>query len=116
MSLFPKPLSIIRTSRAYNQNTGKFDRTESTLTLTGANGGSVQPLTGEEILSLEPGRRDKGQVWIFTRSTLVTPLEAANTAPDKLLWNGKLWEVVHRDAWDNGLIPHNRYRAEEVKA
>ena len=116
MSLFPRPLTVKRYSRAYNQNTGKFDRTESTITLSGANGGSVQPLTGEEILSLEPGRRDRGQVWIFTRSTLVTPLEAADTAPDRLLWNGKLWEVVHRDVWYNGLIPHNRYRAEEVKA
>ena len=116
MSLFPQTLTIKRTTKVPDGR-GKFVETQTTIALTGPNGGTVQPATtangGQYILSMEPGRRDKGLVVVYTRSALVVPVEGSmGTSPDIVVWKGSLWEVVHQEPHEGILIPHNKYIAE----
>jgi len=116
MSLFPQPLTVRRTTRVPDGK-GGFTRTASTVVLTGSMGGTIQPATtangGQYVLSMEPGRRDKGVVVVYTKASLVYPQEEAPTlSPDILVWKGSLWEVVHYEPHANILIAHNKYIAE----
>jgi hypothetical protein len=116
MSLFPQTLTVRRTTRAPDGK-GGFTRTSNTVILQGPNGGTVQPATssngGQYVLSMEPGRRDKGVVVIYTKSELVYPQEERpNLSPDTIVWKGSLWEVVHFEPHTNILIAHNKYIAE----
>ena len=116
MSLFPKTLTILRTTKAPDGR-GKYIESQTTIALVGAQGGTVQPATtqngGQFILSMESGRRDLGHVVIYTKSTLVAPQEGATgVSPDKVVWKGGIWEIVHQEPYEGTLIPHNKYIAE----
>ena len=115
MSLFPQPLTVKRYTRTPDGK-GKYNRTETTVTLSGAMGGTVQPATtengGQYFATMEPGRRDKGVVVIYTKSVLNCPQEGSDTAPDRIVWNGILWEVVHKEPHMGLLIRHTKYIAE----
>ena len=116
MSLFPKTLTILRTVKAPNGR-GQYTESQTTIALTGAQGGTVQPATtqngGQFILAMEQGRRDRGHVVVYTKSTLVAPQEGAQgTSPDKVVWKGGIWEVVHQEPHEGILIAHNKYIAE----
>ena len=116
MSLFPRPLSILRITKVPDGK-GHFVESQTTIVLTGSNGGTVQPATtqngGQFILSMESGRRDQGHVVIYTKSTLVAPQEGATgVSPDKVVWRGGIWEIVHQEPYEGILIPHNKYIAE----
>lgn len=116
MSLFPQPLTILRTTKVPDGR-GKFIESQTTIALTGPNGGTVQPATtqngGQFILSMEQGRRDNGHVVVYTKSALVAPQEGATgVSPDKVVWKGGIWEIVHQEPHEGTLIPHNKYIAE----
>ena len=51
MSLFPKPFTIERVSRALVRGV-YVDGAPQSITFTGSNGGTVQPLTGEDIATM----------------------------------------------------------------
>ena len=116
MSLFPHTLTILRITKAPDGK-GRFIESQTTIALVGSNGGTVQPATsnngGQFILSMESGRRDQGHVVIYTKSTLVAPQEGAvGVSPDRVVWRGGIWEVVHQEPHDGILIRHNKYIAE----
>mgnify|MGYP006346692027 FL=1 len=116
MSLCPRTLTILRITKAPDGK-GRFVESQTTIALTGAQGGTVQPATtqngGQFILSMESGRRDQGHVVIYTKSTLVAPQEGAvGVSPDRVVWRGGIWEVVHQEPHDGILIRHNKYIAE----
>ena len=116
MSLFPQTLHILRTTKVPDGR-GRYTETQTSVTLTGANGGTVQPATsnngGQFILTMEPGRRDRGHVVIYTKSILVAPQEGEQgTNPDKVVWKNGIWEIVHQEPHDGILIAHNKYIAE----
>ena len=116
MSLFPRTLNILRITKVPDGK-GHYTESSTALALTGANGGTVQPVTtqngGQFILSMEPGRRDRGHVVVYTRSTLVAPQEGATgVSPDRVLWKGGVWEIVHKEPHEGILIAHNKYIAE----
>ena len=116
MSLFPQTLTVRRSTRAPDGK-GGFVRNTTTVILSGPMGGTVQPATtnngGQYVLSMEPGRRDKGVVVVYTKAELVYPQEERpNLSPDVIVWRGSLWEVVHFEPHTNILIAHNKYIAE----
>lgn len=116
MSLFPHTLTILRITKVPDGK-GHFVESQTTIALTGPNGGTVQPATsnngGQFILSMEQGRRDQGHVVVYTKSTLVAPQEGATgVSPDKVVWKGGIWEIVHQEPHEGILIPHNKYIAE----
>lgn len=111
MSLFPKPFTVIRVTRALVRGV-YVDGTPQTLTFQGSQGGTVQPLSGKDLQNLEPASRTIGKVWIRTTSELRTRTEGSLEKADVLVHAGKRWEVISDETYDNGLIPHHKYLAE----
>jgi len=107
MSLFPKPFQVIRTPQTLVRGIWT-DGTPSTLTFKG----TVQPLSGQDLMTLEPASRDIGKVWVRTKSPLIKRQEGETTKADVVLWNGFKWEVIDDRQYSNGLIPHHKYLAE----
>lgn len=107
MSLFPKPFTIERVSRALVRGT-YVDGTPVQLTFQG----TVQPLSGEDIANLEPASRSIGKVWIRTTAALRKRTDGSLEKADVLIHDGRRWEVIDNMHFDNGLIPHHKYLAE----
>lgn len=107
MSLFPKAFTIERVSRALVRGT-YVDGTPATL----VQYGTVQPLSGEDIKNLEPASRSIGKVWIRTKAALNKRQDGTLQRADVLIHDGKRWEVIDDQHFDNGLIPHHKYMAE----
>lgn len=111
MSLFPKPITIIRVDRALVR--GQYvDGLPQTLVFQGSQGGSVQPLSGKDLQNLEPASRTIGKVWIRTTAALRTRTEGSLAKSDTLVHAGQLWEVISDENYANGLISHHKYLAE----
>lgn len=111
MSLFPRPFTVERVDRALLRGIW-VDGTPQTLTFTGHEGGTVQPLSGKDLQNLEPASRSIGKVWIRTTSQLRTRVEGSQERSDVLIYSGRRWEVISDEPYDNGLIPHHKYLAE----
>ena len=111
MSLFPKPFIIERVSRALVRGT-YVDGVPEILTFSGPNGGTVQPLSGEDIANLEPASRSIGKVWIRTKAVLRKRIDGSLEKADVLIHDGRRWEVIDNMNFDNGPIPHHKYLAE----
>lgn len=115
MSLFPQPITIIRSHRVPD-GLGRWNHTDTTVTLTGTNGGTIQPATtqnaGRYIQSRQEGRRDVGTIVIYTRSNLNAPIEGSETAPDRIIWDSSVWEIVQKEAHMGIALPHTKYYAE----
>lgn len=75
--------------------------------------GSVQQVTGEELVSLTVGRKDTGKIKIYTSSILSVSTEGGSTAGDIVLWGGRRWEVIQALSYRSDLIPHYKYIAED---
>ena len=110
MSLFPLPTTVLRSSRALVN--GVWQKTSSPITIQA----DIQPATiangGQGVASMEPGRRDKGLVVIYTSASLVAPLEGSTSSPDVVQWQGSLWEIIQREPHSGQLIRHIKYFAE----
>lgn len=106
-TLFPKPFQIIRSTRTLVRGVWTTGTSE-TLTFQG----SIQPLSGKDLLTLEPASRDIGKVWIYTGSQLKKRTEAGANAADVLIYDGATWEVIDDRPYGNDIIPHHKYMAE----
>lgn len=107
MSLFPKPFTIERVTRALIQGV-YVDGTPTTITPTG----TVQPLSGEDLQNFEPASRAIGKVWIRTTAQLRKRQDGSLQRADVLIHDGKRWEIIDDQHFNNGLIPHHEYLAE----
>lgn len=107
-TLVPKPFQIIRNTRVLGPKGVWTTGTPETLTFLG----SVQPLSGKDLLVLEPGSRDTGKVWIYTGSQLKKRTEGSQDIADVLVHDGARWEVIDDKGYSNGIIPHHKYMAE----
>jgi len=68
--------------------------------------GSIQPLKGDEMLSLPEGRRNHKSFRIYSREKLFTGQEPTVTSPDLIDIDGEIYEVVRVERWQNGVISH----------
>ena len=106
-TLFPKPFQVVRNTRSLVRGVWTLG-TPETLTFRG----SIQPLSGKDLLVLEPASRDIGKIWIYTGSQLKKRTEATTDVADTLIHDGSRWEVIDDKGYSNGLIPHHKYMAE----
>ena len=107
MSLFPKPFTIERVTRALIQGI-YVDGPATLIPLEG----TVQPLSGEDLANLEPASRTIGKVWIRTTAALRKRQDNTVQRADVLIHDGQRWEIISDQHFNNGLIPHHKYLAE----
>lgn len=106
MSLFPKPQSGIRYSRTLVR--GVWEKTGTPFTFSG----TIQPLSGQDILTLDHATRDKGKVWVRTTYALRKRTTGSDYSADEVVYNGAVWEIIDDRNFDNGILPHHKYLAE----
>lgn len=80
---------------------------------------SIQPTTGEEMLSLPEGRRNRKTYSLFT-STKIN-LISTGTNPDQVEIFGERFEVVRVEPWQNnppvfGIVNHFKFFAQALEA
>jgi len=71
--------------------------------------GSIQPLSGKDMLSLPEGRRDRETYLIYTSTELMSVDVDGAQNPDIVIINGNDFEVIQVEAWQNGI--YNHYKA-----
>lgn len=67
---------------------------------------SVQPVSGNEKVSLPEGVREREMYRLYTDYALKTADETAKTTADRVTLFGKLFEVISVEIWQNKVIPH----------
>lgn len=75
--------------------------------------GSVQPVSGQELMVLPEGRRTRDTVKIYTDTELNT--SENNQQADKILWRGHLYEVAMKAPYQSGVINHFKYYATKLQ-
>jgi hypothetical protein len=78
--------------------------------------GDIQPVTQEEIRSLNIGRDTNGMIKIFTDKVFNISQEGTNTNGDLITYDGKEYEVIKKSNWTGNLLPHTEYFAEFRKS
>ena len=106
-TLFPKSYTIRRRTRALVRGIWTPEA-PTTATIWG----SVQPLSGSDLETMEAGSRDLGKVWIYTNATLRKRVEGSTTEADLLEYDGSIWEVIDTRSYLSGLIEHRKHLAE----
>lgn len=71
--------------------------------------GSVQPVSGQELMVLPEGLRTRETVKIYTDTELNTA--EFNQRPDRLEWRGKVYEIAMKAPYQSGVINHFKYYA-----
>jgi len=113
--IFRSPLTI------YRQNPGSYVNGvwvqvgETAIPITA----SIQPTTGEEMLSLPEGRRNRKTYSLYS-STKIN-LISTGTNPDQITIFGERYEVVRVEPWQNradifGIINHFKFFAQALEA
>lgn len=116
--IFRMPLTL------YRQNPGAYvngiwvPASETAIQITA----SVQPTTGEEMLSVPEGRRNRKTYSLFT-STKIDVIHGVNntTNPDQIIIYGERYEVVRVEVWQNnppvfGIVNHYKFYAQALEA
>lgn len=80
---------------------------------------SIQPTTGEEMLSIPEGRRDRKSYALFTSTDVNVIVGGAN--PDQVQIFGERYEVVRVEPWQNnppvfGIVNHYKFYASALEA
>lgn len=96
--IFRKPINLYRKNPGAYVN-GVWQQSGETLIPITC---SVQPTTGEDMLSIPEGRRNRKSYALFT-STKVNVIHGLNnsTNPDQLEIYGERYEVVKVEIWQN---------------
>jgi len=106
-TLFPKTITYQQVAGSFINGVYTKVNTPSTFI------GSVQPVTGKDIESLNVGREDRGKVKIYSNTPLNVSIEGIQTKPgDVVEWQGQKWEVIQEMIFQNDLIEHYKYIGE----
>jgi hypothetical protein len=70
--------------------------------------GSWQPASGQALQVLPEGKRDREVYKAFAPINLSFAAADAHTGKsgDRVIWEGKEYEVTLAAKWDNGILPH----------
>ena len=74
--------------------------------------GTIQPITGKELESLNVGQDDTGKVKVYSTTKLNVAKKGDNATGDIVYYNGKKWELIDELDYQNKLIQHYKYIAE----
>jgi hypothetical protein len=69
---------------------------------------SIQPVTGEDMITAPEGRRIQDLVKVYTTATLKQADEGTGQQPDIIVWQGYGYEVTSMDVRAMGVIDHNK--------
>lgn len=116
--IFRKPLTLYRQNPATYVNGVWVPAGETAIPITA----SVQPTTGEEMLSLPEGRRNRKTYSLFS-STPIEVIHGVNNSanPDQIEIYGERYEIVQVDVWQNnppvfGIVNHYKFYASALEA
>ena len=116
------PFEIFRVSvKLYRKNAGSYvngvwvEGSETLIPITA----SIQPTTGEEMLSLNEGRRNKKTYCLFTSTNVDIIVNGKN--PDQVEIYGERYEVFRVEPWQNhpavfGITNHYKFYASALEA
>lgn len=113
--IFRKPISLFRFTPGAYVNGLWIEGTETLIPITA----SVQPTTGEEMLSLPEGRRNRKTYSLFT-STDVEVIHSGSN-PDQILIDGERYEIIRVEVWQNNPsvfynVNHYKFYASALEA
>jgi len=116
--IFRVPLNLYRKSAGAYINGIWVEGSETLIPITA----SIQPTSGEEMLSLPEGRRNRKTYSLFT-STQIEVIHGANDSinPDQILIFGERYEVTKVEVWQNnppvfGIVNHYKFYASALEA
>ena len=67
---------------------------------------SVQPVSGEDMITAPEGRRIQDMIKVYTSTEIKQVEEGKNQQPDLILWRGHGYEVTSIDVRQMGVISH----------
>lgn len=105
-TLFPKTILYKQVTGSYVSGVWTPSEGDSTFE------GSVQPVTGKDLVNLNVGREDRGKVKVYSDTKLNVSLEGTNKSGDKVIWQDQIWELIQELQYQNGLVPHYKYIGE----
>lgn len=113
--IFRIPVNLYRKTAGSYVNGVWIEGAETLIVITA----SIQPTTGEEMLSLPEARRDKKTYALFTSSDVNVIAGGAN--PDQVQIFGERYEVVRVEPWQNnsvffGIVNHYKFYAQALEA
>jgi hypothetical protein len=96
--IFRVPLNIYRKSAGSYVNGLWVEGSETTIPITA----SIQPASGEEMLSLPEGRRNRKTYCLFTSTKIELIRGSGNsTNPDQIQIYGERYEIIKVEPWQN---------------
>lgn len=108
MPLFPMKYTLIRTSAGGYVNGDYVPGIEQSSLVDF----DIQPIISDETQSLDEGRREIGRIKIYSDIDLITNEEGQNTIADRVVYEGKTYEVIKEDKRRVTILRHNKYTAE----
>lgn len=113
--IFRVPLTIYRKSAGSYVNGFWVEGAETAIPITA----SIQPTSGEEMLSLPEGRRNRKTYSLFTSTPIQVIVGGAN--PDQITIYGERYEVVRVEPWQNNpgvfkVVNHFKFYAQALEA
>jgi hypothetical protein len=108
-TLFPKTQTLYQIKVKTINGVYKEFKTEGTFS------GSIQPITGKELETIEVGREDRGKVKVYSSTKLNVGEAGKDYSGDVVVYDGREWEIIHELSYLNDLISHYKYIAEYRK-
>jgi hypothetical protein len=105
-TLFPQAWTYYSVKTRTVNGVYKEFRTESTFS------GSIQPVSGKDLETIEVGREDRGKVKIYSSAQLRVGLAGTDYSGDVVIYDNKEWEIIQAMPHLNNLIEHYKYIAE----
>lgn len=114
--IFRVPLTVYRQAAGSYVNGVWVPGAETAIMITA----SIQPTTGEEMLSLPEGRRDRKTYALFT-STKLEVVRSPLLNPDQIIIFGERFEIIRCEIWQNnppvfGIVNHYKAYASALEA
>lgn len=99
---FRQPQVILRAALGSYVNGEWIQGARSVLNITA----SVQPVKGEEVMTMPEGKRLADFVKIYTSTEIVPLIETIGQAPDQLQWHGHTYECIEVNVRQMDVINH----------
>lgn len=107
MTLFKHPITVLTKTGQYVDGVWEWDADTSRTVY-----GSVQAMSYHDILMLDIGRRDVGQVKVYCDEALKVSQAGTENTGDIIQWDDRNWEIIKAMDFQNGVIDHYKYIAE----
>jgi hypothetical protein len=106
-------MTLFGTSKTYYEVTFELERGKEKKTRTQKTFiGTIQPITGKELETLNVGRESLGKVKVYSSVALNVSTEDSDKSGDIVIYNNQEWELIADIPYQNSLIPHYKYIAE----